>query len=198
LKSTEHGQEALAAYAIYYRVFQFVVMPAIAASVAMLPFAGRHFGENDVAGVRQGLRKAHLATVIYISVAAPILFLLAPLLARHLTQSPITLGYLIPALRWIPLVSLVAAPFFLCRPVFEGLGRGRPGLMMSVLRYLVLATPAAWLGLKAAPLLGVSEILGVILGLSVATAISSTVFLLWTRRTLNEVAKDAQNRTAAA
>jgi putative MATE family efflux protein len=198
LKSTEHGKEALAAYAIYYRVFQFVVMPAIAASVAMLPFAGRHFGENDVDGVRRGLRKAHLATVIYLSVVLPILFLLAPLLARHLTASPITLGYLIPALRWIPLVSLVAAPFFLCRPVFEGLGRGRPGLTMSVVRYLVLATPAAWFGLKAAPVLGVSEILGVIFGLVVATAISSAIFLVWTRRTLNQVAKDAQNRTAAA
>ena len=34
LKGVEHGREALAAYAVYYRVFQFVVMPAIAASVA--------------------------------------------------------------------------------------------------------------------------------------------------------------------
>ena len=53
LKGVEHGKEALAAYAIYYRVFQFVVMPAIAASVAMLPFAARRFGESgrpDLAG----------------------------------------------------------------------------------------------------------------------------------------------------
>jgi Na+-driven multidrug efflux pump len=48
----EHGKEALAAYAIYYRVFQFVVMPAIAASVAMLPFAARRIGERTSAASR--------------------------------------------------------------------------------------------------------------------------------------------------
>jgi putative MATE family efflux protein len=198
LKSTEHGKEALAAYAIYYRVFQFVVMPAIAASVAMLPFAGRRFGEKDVAGVRAGLRSGHLAIAAYIGVVTPILFLTAPLLAAHLTESPITLGYLIPALRWIPLAALVATPFFLCRPVFEGLGRGRPGLAMSAFRYLLLAGPSAWLGVRAAPALGVSSILGLIFGLVAATALSSAVFLVWTRRTLGDAAKNAQNRTAAA
>jgi Na+-driven multidrug efflux pump len=34
LKGLEHGREALAAYAVYYRVFQFVVMPAIAGSAS--------------------------------------------------------------------------------------------------------------------------------------------------------------------
>jgi Na+-driven multidrug efflux pump len=149
--------------------------------------------------VRHGLRKAHLAIVIYLSAVVPILFLLAPLLARHLTESPITFGYLVPAFQVDPArVPRRPRRSSCAARCSRGSAAGRPGLMMSVLRYLVLATPAAWLGLKAAPMLGVSEILGVILGLMVATAISSTVFLLWTRRTLNEVAKDAQNRTAAA
>jgi putative MATE family efflux protein len=198
LKGVDHGKEALAAYAIYYRVFQFVVMPAIAASVAMLPFAGRRFGEKDVAGVRGGLRTAHLAAAAYAAAVAPVLFLLAPPLARHLTESPVTLGYLVPALRWIPLAALAATPFFLCRPVFEGMGRGRPGLTMSLLRYAVLALPAAWLGLASAPALGVPGMVGVIFGLMTATAVASAVFLIWTRQALNQAAKAAQNPTTAA
>jgi len=185
LKGIEHGKEALAAYAIYYRVFQFVVMPAIAASVAMLPFAARRFGERDVPAVRGGLKQAHLALAAYVGVTAPLLFVLAPPLARHLSSSEITLSFLIPALRLVPLGALVATPFFLCRPVFEGMGQGRPGLTMSGLRYLVLAAPAAYVGLLAAPALGVSKVLGLILGLMVATSISSLVFLTWTRKALS-------------
>jgi putative MATE family efflux protein len=194
LKGTENGTESLAAYAIYYRVFQFVVMPAIAASVAMLPFAGRRFGERDVAGVRGGLREVHVAGAIYVAVVAPLLFMAAPPLARHLTSSPVTQSYLIPTLRLIPLVALAAMPFFLCRPVFEGMGRGRPGLAMSALRYLVLAAPAAWAGLIAAPALGVPEVVGLVIGLALASAASSAGFLLWTRRAL----AGAERATAAA
>jgi Na+-driven multidrug efflux pump len=198
LKGIEHGKEALAAYAIYYRVFQFVVMPAIAASVAMLPFAARRIGERDLGGIRRGLAQAHVAGCVYAALAAPVLFLLAPPLARHLSGSSVTIAYLVPALRVVPLAALLATPFFLCRPVFEGMGRGRPGLMMSVLRYALLALPAAWFGLRLGPKLHVSEVLGLVGGLMVATAISSVVFLFWTRAALLDASKGAQNRGAAA
>jgi MATE family, multidrug efflux pump len=191
LKGLEHGKEALAAYAIYYRVFQFTVMPAIAASVAMLPFAGRRFGQRDVAGVRAGFRQAHLAGFAYLLAVTPILYASAPPLAHHLSASPVTVSFLIPALRFIPAVALLAMPFFLCRPVFEAMGRGRPGLAMSTVRYGILAAPAAWLGLGAAPALGVSGVLGLVLGLAVATAISSAWFLVWTRAALRKVAAKA-------
>jgi Na+-driven multidrug efflux pump len=198
LKGIEHGKEALAAYAIYYRVFQFVVMPAIAASVAMLPFAGRRFGEGDIRGVRGGLKDAQVAGVLYAVLAAPVLFFLAPPLARHLSTSPVTIGFLVPALRLVPLGALLATPFFLCRPVFEGMGRGRPGLTMSALRYLVLAAPAAILGQRLAPSFHVPEVLGLVAGLMAATAISSLVFLIWTRKALAGAAKGTEKSPAAA
>jgi Na+-driven multidrug efflux pump len=181
----EHGREALAAYAVYYRVFSFVVMPAIAASVAMLPFAARRFGAKDVSGVRAGLREAHAAGVIYIAIVAPILFLAAEPLARQMTASPTSLAFLVPALRFAPVGALIAMPFFLCRPVFEGLGLGRPGLLLSILRYVVLAAPAAWWGVHFASSRGISPVLGVALGVSVAAVLSSAAMLLWTRSILS-------------
>lgn len=198
LKGLEHGKEALAAYAIYYRVFQFVVMPSLAASVAMLPFAARRFGERDYSGVRRGLKEAHVALALYAAVVAPVLFFLAPPLARHFSASPVTIAYLVPALRVAPLGAILATPFFLCRPVFEGMGRGRPGLTMAVLRYLVLAAPAAALGLRLAPVLHVSEVLGLVFGLMLATAVGSLVFLVWTGRTLSGAAPDTRKPPAAA
>ena len=198
LKGIDHGTEALAAYTIYYRVFQFVVMPAIAASVAMLPFAGRRFGEKDVAGVRHGLREAQIAGIVYAAIVTPILYVGARPLARHLTQSPITISFLVPAIRWIPVIAVVAIPFFLCRPVFEGMGRGRPGLTMSLIRYGLLAAPAAWAGIHWAPALGIDGVLGPVVGLTAATAVSSTIFFVWTRRTLHRADEDARRSVAAA
>jgi putative MATE family efflux protein len=198
LKGIEHGTEALAAYAIYFRVFQFVVMPAIAASVAMLPFAARRIGEKDIVSVRHAVQQAHVAAGLYVALAAPVMFVLAPPLARHLTASPITLAYLVPALRVVPLAALVATPFFLCRPVFEGMGRGRPGLTMSVLRYAVFAAPAAATGLWLAPAFHVAPVLGLIGGLMAAAAINSLIFLYWTRSALIAAAKQTQNPPAAA
>jgi putative MATE family efflux protein len=198
LKGLEHGKEALAAYTIYYRIFQIYVMPAIAASVAILPFAARRFGERDVDGVRRGVKDVYLAGAAYVAVTAPLLFLLAPALGRHLTSSPTTLGYLVPALRIIPLGAIVAAPFFVSRPIFEGMGSGRPGLMMSAFRYVVLAAPAAFAGLHFASSFGVTEVFGLVCGLMGASAISSFVFLRWTRRALTGASKNAQNPPAAA
>ena len=57
LKALPSATEAIAAYAIQYRVLQFVLMPAIATAAAMLPFAARRFGERDVDGIRRGSAK---------------------------------------------------------------------------------------------------------------------------------------------
>ena len=185
LGAGEHGKEALAAYAVYYRVFSFVVMPAIAASVAMLPFAARRFGTRDLAGIRSGLREAHAAGVVYVALVAPLLYFAAEPLARQVTASPTSLAFLVPALRFAPAGALIAMPFFLCRPVFEGLGLGRPGLVLSILRYVVLAAPAAWWGVHFAAGRGISPVFGVALGVSVASVVSSAAMLLWTRSILS-------------
>jgi len=139
-----------------------------------------------------------VAGAIYVAIVAPLLWFVAPLLAHHLSASPITVSYLVPSLRLIPVIALVAMPFFLCRPVFEGMGRGRPGLAMSSLRYLILAAPAAWAGRTLAPGLGISPVMGLVVGLGLATAVSSLIFLTWTRRALAHVPAAAQNPTAAA
>jgi len=69
---------------------------------------------------------------------------------------------------------------------------------MSVFRYVVLAAPAAACGLWLAPRLHVSQVLGLVGGLVTATAISSLVFLIWTRKALIDAAKGAQDPSAAA
>ena len=88
------------------------------------------------------------------------------------------------ALRTVPLATLLGAPFLLCRPVFEAMGRWRPGLVVAMIRYLVLTVPLAWAGLIAAQRQGYPPIYGLIFGLLVTASLSSIGFAYWLRRSL--------------
>jgi len=185
LASLDRSTEALAAYSIFHRMSLFAMTPVIACGVAMLPFAARRFGEGDLAGIRRGLRQAFLATAVYgVVVLAPLLLSIARPLAGALAESPFTAEWTAFALRLVPLGVLAGAPFLLCRPVFEAMGRWQPGLAVAMLRYLGLTAPAAWVGLAGAAALGWPPIEGVVVALIGVAVIASSAFVVWTRRSL--------------
>jgi Na+-driven multidrug efflux pump len=185
LSEQQHATEALAAYSIYYRVGMFALTPVIATAIAMLPYAARRFGEGDVEGVRRGLRQATVAVVIYcVALVGPAMLLFAPQLADWLAEAEITRTYTEWALRLIPLACLVGAPFLLCRPVFEAMNRGTPGLAIAIFRYVCLTVPFAWSGMRIAASLGQPSLYGLLAGLLAAAAIASAVFALWLRAAL--------------
>jgi len=176
----DHNTEALAAYSIYYRVVMFALNPMIAASVALLPYTARRFGEGDLPGVRLGLRQTFTASAAYsIGLLGPLMLVGAGWIARGLGESALTTEYTAFALKVVPLITLVGAPFLFCRPIFEGMQRGRPGLAIAVLRYAVLTIPLAWMGLTIARRLGQPPFYGLIVGLLVVAGISSAIFYVW-------------------
>jgi len=119
------------------------------------------------------------------AVVGPFLLLSASWLAGLLAESPVTARYAAFGLRLVPVACIATTAFILCRPVFEAMNQGRPGLVMAVLRYVVLAAPGAWLGMKASrDLLGLPEFYGLVAGLLVVGAISSVGFALWLHRAL--------------
>jgi len=185
LAASRNATEAIAAFSIYYRIVLFGLQPVIATSVALLPYASRRFGAGDYEGVRLGLRQAGIAVSIYsIAILGPVTFFLAPWLAARLAESATTTEYATFVIRIVPLACLATAPFLMCRPVFEAMQRGRPGLVLAAIRYLVLTAPLAWLGLWMASRSGHPPLYGLILGTLVAGALSSFVFLIWLRKSL--------------
>lgn len=180
---------AIAAYSIYHRVNLFALNPIIATSVAMLPFAGRLVGQQDWRGVRKGLRDSVLLSTGYsLLFVGPVLLLLGPWLAGALTESPLTFQFTRFALYTVPLLCTVSGPFLLVRPVFEAMGRGKPGLVMAAVRTVVLTVPLSWGGIRVAQALGYPGMYGLLLGLLVVGAVSSWLFLAWLRAALPEAA----------
>lgn len=191
LAGAPNAEESIAAYSIYHRVVLFVLNPVIAFGVAMLPFAARRFGLDDVAGVRKGLREAGLFTAAYcILIAAPVLLIAAPYLADWLGEAQRTAEYATVVLRLAPLACVTAIPFLLSRPVFEGMGRGQPGLWMAAMRYLVLAAPLGFAGMKVSSSLGYPPLYGLVVGLIAAQTLASGAFALWLQWALNGRAGD--------
>ncbi|HKY32202.1 MAG TPA: MATE family efflux transporter, partial [Candidatus Polarisedimenticolia bacterium] len=185
LARLDRATEAIAAYSIYFRVLLLSVMPVMAASVAMLPYAARRFGAHDTDGVRRGLREAGAAAALYsVALVAPLVWLLGPVIASSLAEAEQTARYTLSALRAVPLACLAMIPFILIRPVFEAMPRGRPGLAIALLRYAVLTVPCALGGAEAARAAGIAPFLGLIAGLIAASATASVVFAAWVRSAL--------------
>jgi len=191
-----NATESIAAYGIYSRVLQFAAMPIIAAAVAVLPYVARRFGEGNIRAIRDGMRQILLVAVVYcVGLVTPALLVGGPWLARALAESPLTAELATIALALCPLACLAMVPFSLCRPAFEGLQRGRPGLTMAVFRYAVLTIPFAFGGMQAAHGLGRPPLYGLLVGLIGASGLASAVFFIWMRRFLGDL--DAQVRSAA-
>jgi MATE family, multidrug efflux pump len=177
-----NATESIAAYGIYSRVLQFAAMPMIAAAVAVLPFVARRFGEGNVRAIRDGMRQILLVAVVYcIGLVTPAMLIGGPWLARALAESPLTAELATVALALCPLACLAMVPFTLCRPAFEGLQRGRPGLTMAVLRYAILTIPFAFAGMNLAHVLGRPPLYGLLAGLICASGLASAVFIIWMR-----------------
>jgi len=148
--------------------------------VAMLPYVARRYGRGDFPGVRRGLREAGIASTVYsIAVVGPLMLAAAPTLAEWLSEARLTAEYAAFALRLVPIACFLGGPFLLCRPVFEGMQRGGPGLVMATLRYAVLTAPAAWWGMQAARGMGFPGLYGLVVGLIGVSALSSGIFLVW-------------------
>jgi Na+-driven multidrug efflux pump len=71
--------------------------------------------------------------------------------------------------------------------VFEAMGRGKPGLYMAILRYIVLTLPAAYIGMRVAERYGQPNLYGILIALVLVAVISSAVFSAWLRHALPAV-----------
>lgn len=190
LKDLEHNTVAIAAYGVYARLLSLVTMPAIATSVAVLPFVARLVPEGRTAEVLVDLKRGLLgAAGLSLCIALPAGWIFAEPIATYLVPEKMAAlqddgAAAINFLFLLPFAAMATVPFLVLRPVFEAVHQPRLGVWITMAKSLLLSVPILTTGRYLAPAVGMDPLLGILLGMVLATGLASAMVLSATRSIL--------------
>ena len=136
---------AVTAYGVYYKLQNFIFMPGYGLNNASIPIISYNYGAKRKDRVLQTIRYG----LIFVSVIMLIGIVLLQLFARQIvgifsvTEESNQLCVL--ALRIITCGFFFAGANIILQGVCQALGKGGYSLVISLLRFIILALPLAWL-----------------------------------------------------
>lgn len=132
---------ALAAVGIMIRIMDLAFMPMFGVAEGLLPIVGFNFGARLWGRLWKAVRLASGGLMLFMGVATVVMEILAPNLISIFNDDPELLAIAVPAMR-IGLSALVLiGPAVLSVTTFQGLGKGREALFLSLIRDLVFFVP---------------------------------------------------------
>ncbi|MEA1964830.1 MAG: MATE family efflux transporter [Candidatus Aerophobetes bacterium] len=177
------GTDGVAVFTSGWRIVMLGIIPLIGMAAAVTPVTGAAFGAKD----KEKLNTAYLYAIkigILIELGiAIVVALFAPRVAYIFTYSEGAariLGDLINFLRWAALLYPTIPLGMLTSAMFQGVGKGKKALVITILRTIILQVPVAYL---LGILLGFG-LTGVWLGIVIGNAIAVSVAFLWGRITI--------------
>ena len=139
------SQSYIVVLGIYYKLQTFLYLPANGIIQGMRPLIGFNYG----AGEHERVKKIYNTTLVLnatIMLGGTIICLTVPdVLMAFFTDNAVTVEAGAQALRIICAGFIVSAVSVTACGALEGLGKGVPSLLISLLRYVVIIIPAAWL-----------------------------------------------------
>ena len=170
-----HGDEALAAYGIGARVDALILMAPSALCGALSPFVGQNWGAHLGERVSRAVRFALKFVILWGLGSLAVLLVAAEMIASIFTDEPAVLRALSLYLRIIPIGYAGLAVVLVASSTFNAVDRAIRSTWLSLLRTIVIAVPAAWIG---SHFLGIN---GIFIGLVTASVISSLFAIRWLR-----------------
>ena len=139
------SQSYIVVLGIYYKLQTFLYLPANGIIQGMRPLIGFNYG----AGEHERVKKIYNTTLVLnagIMLGGTVICLTVPdVLMAMFTDNAVTVEAGAQALRIICAGFIVSAVSVTDCGALEGLGKGVPSLVISLLRYVVIIIPAAWL-----------------------------------------------------
>ena len=136
---------AVTAYGVYYKLQNFIFMPGYGLNNASIPIVSYNFGAKNTERVSQTIRYG----LIYVSGIMLVGIVLLQVFARQIvglfsvTEESYQLCVL--ALRIVTCGFFFAGANIILQGVCQALGKGIYSLVISLLRFIVLALPFAWM-----------------------------------------------------
>ena len=135
---------AVTAYGVYYKLQNFIFMPGYGLNNASIPIISYNFGAGNKKRVSQTVRYG----LVYISAIMLTGMILLQVFARQIvgvfSVSEESYQLCVLALRIITCGFLFAGANIILQGVCQALGKGGYSLLISLLRFVVLALPLAW------------------------------------------------------
>ncbi len=130
---------------VYYKLQTFLYLTANGIVQGIRPLIGYNYGAGEHRRVKKIFRTALSMSAVIMAFGTVICFLIPDRLFGLFTVNPETIRMGAEALRIISLGFLVSSISVTAGGALEGLGKGFPSLVISLLRYLILMVPAAYI-----------------------------------------------------
>ena len=138
-------EDAVTVLGIYYKIQSFFFIPLLGFQQVLLPLFSYHYGAGEHQRNREILKWSILFSVIIMTVATGIFFLIPKKLIQIFSTVPniIAIGkYAFPV---ISVSFIFAGLTIVITSYLQGIARAKAGLFIIVLRQIVLLVPLAWL-----------------------------------------------------
>lgn len=130
---------------VYYKLQTFIYLTANGIIQGIRPLMGYNYGAGEKDRVKQIFRTTLALTMGVMAVGTVLSWLFPADLFGMFTTNTQTVQIGVSALHIISTGFIVSAVSITCCGALEGLGKGRPSLCISLLRYAVIIMPAAFL-----------------------------------------------------
>ncbi|MAS87357.1 MAG: MATE family efflux transporter [Micavibrio sp.] len=140
-----YGTETVAAFGVATRIETFAVIPLLALSAAIGPFAGQNWGAKKLERIKLGFYQGFSFSVIWATILAVVFWLWAEPLADLFTHDQVVIKEIALYLHIVPFSLFGYGMIITASAAFNALGRADTGLYIFIFRNLVLYIPLSWL-----------------------------------------------------
>ena len=135
---------AVTAYGVYYKLQNFIFMPAYGLNNASIPIISYNFGAKRRDRAAQTIRCGLIDVSILMLVGVAVLQLFARQIVNIFSVTAESERLCVLALRIVTCGFFFAGVNIILQGVCQALGKGVYSLVVSLLRFIVLALPLAW------------------------------------------------------
>ena len=139
------GSLAIAAAGIAIRVSDLAFMPIIGVAEGLLPIVGYNFGAHIWKRLWGTVRLGTLWLTLLMGLATIVMEIFAPQLIGIFSKEAEMMAVAVPAMRIILSTLVVVGPAILFITTFQGLGKGREVLLLSLARQFIFFVPVLFL-----------------------------------------------------
>lgn len=140
-----YSQAYVVVLGVYYKLQNFLYLPANGIIQGMRPLIGYNYGANEMHRVKKIYRVSTIMAVTIMAAGTIVCMWIPKELMGLFITSPETIAVGEKALRIICLGFIISSVSIISCGALEGLGKGVPSLMISVLRYVVIIIPVAYI-----------------------------------------------------